>query len=127
MPTSRELEFIQRIHTKLLEYLSRNNDKMVHSMISIEDILSRFDLTIEGSSDLEDLELFIDGYLDLSVKTSSTRFYNQLFSGFSTMGYLGEAITGLTNNSMYTFEMSPMATLMERSLIEKMSKLIENP
>ena len=65
MPTSRELEFIQRIHTKLLEYLSRNNDKMVHSMISIEDILSRYDLTIEGSSDLEDLELFIDGYLDL--------------------------------------------------------------
>jgi len=124
MPTSRELEFIQRIHTKLLEYLSRNNDKMLHSMISIEDILSRFDLTIEGSSDLEDLELFIDGYLELSVKTSSTRFYNQLFSGFSTMGYLGEAITGLTNNSMYTFEMSPMATLMERSLIEKMSKLI---
>jgi len=124
MPTSRELEFIQRIHEKLLAYLNRSNDKMVHPMNRVEDLLSRFDLSIEGSSDLEEIEFFIDEYIDSSVNTSSPRFYNQLFSGFSTMGYLGEAITGLTNNSMYTFEMSPMGTLMERTLIEKMSQLI---
>ena len=124
MPTSKELEFIQKIHGKLLDYLIQNKDKKIHSMISIDDFLSEFNFSITESSDLKELEFFIDGYLDSSVDTSSPHFYNQLFSGFSTMGYLGEAITGLTNNSMYTYEMSPMATMMERALIEKMSKLI---
>ena len=124
MPTSKELEFIQRIHGKLLDYLIQNKDEKIHSIISIDDFLSEFNFSIARSSDLKELESFIDVYLDSSVNTSSPHFYNQLFSGFSTMGYLGEAITGLTNNSMYTYEMSPMATLMERALIEKMSKLI---
>ena len=70
------------------------------------------------------MESHIDRYLESSINTASTRFYNQLFSGFSSMGYLGEVITSLTNHSMYTFEMSPLATLMERKLIEKMAFLI---
>ena len=98
MPTSKELEFIQKIHGKLLDYLIQNKDKKIHSMISIDDFLSEFNFSITESSDLKELEFFIDGYLDSSVNTSSPHFYNQLFSGFSTMGYLGEAITGLTNN-----------------------------
>ena len=67
------------------------------------------------------MESHIDRYLESSVNTTSTRFYNQLFSGFS---YGIPFITGLTNQSMYTFEMSPLATLMERKLIEKMASLI---
>ena len=89
-----------------------------------ENLLKEFDLDINTPSSLSEMESHIDRYLESSVNTASTRFYNQLFSGFSSMGYLGEVITGLTNQSMYTFEMSPLATLMERKLIEKMASLI---
>ena len=37
---------------------------------------------------------------------------------------MGEVVTALTNSSMYTFEMSPVATLMEKELITKMAKLV---
>ena len=124
MPTSNELEFIQKIHGKLLNYLEKGKDRFVHPRNKAENLLKEFDLDINAPSSLSEMESHIDRYLESSVNTASTRFYNQLFSGFSSMGYLGDVITGLTNQSMYTFEMSPLATLMERKLIEKMASLI---
>ena len=124
MPASNELEFIQKIHGKLLNYLEKSKDRFVHPRNKAEFLLKEFDLDINTPSSLSEMESHIDRYLESSVNTTSTRFYNQLFSGFSSMGYLGEVITGLTNQSMYTFEMSPLATLMERKLIEKMASLI---
>ena len=124
MPASNELEFIQKIHGKLLNYLENSKDRFVHPGKKAEFLLKEFDLDINAPSSLSEMESHIDRYLESSVNTTSTRFYNQLFSGFSSMGYLGEVITSLTNQSMYTFEMSPLATLMERKLIEKMASLI---
>ena len=124
MPASNELEFIQKIHGKLLNYLENSKDRFVHPRNKAEYLLKEFDLDINAPSSLSEMESHIDRYLESSVNTASTRFYNQLFSGFSSMGYLGEVITGLTNQSMYTFEMSPLATLMEGKLIEKMASLI---
>ena len=124
MPASNELEFIQKIHGKLLNYLEKSKDRFVHPRKKAELLIKEFDLDINAPSSLSEMESHIDLYLESSVNTTSTRFYNQLFSGFSSMGYLGEVITGLTNHSMYTFEMSPLATLMERKLIEKMAFLI---
>jgi len=124
MPASNELEFIQKIHGKLLNYLEKSKDRFVHPRNKAEYLLKEFDLDINAPSSLSEMESHIDRYLESSINTASTRFYNQLFSGFSSMGYLGEVITGLTNHSMYTFEMSPLATLMERKLIEKMAFLI---
>ena len=124
MPASNELEFIQKIHGKLLNYLEKSKGRFVHPKNKAEYLLKEFDLDINVPSSLSEMESHIDRYLESSINTASTRFYNQLFSGFSSMGYLGEVITGLTNHSMYTFEMSPLATLMERKLIEKMAFLI---
>ena len=124
MPASNELEFIQKIHGKLLNYLENSKDRFVHPGKKAEFLLKEFDLDINAPSSLSEMESHIDRYLESSVNTTSTRFYNQLFSGFSSMGYLGEVITSLPNQSMYTFEMSPLATLMERKLIEKMASLI---
>ncbi len=124
MPATNELEFIQNVHGKLLDYLEKSKDRFVHPRKKAEYFLKEFDLDINVPSSLSEMEAHIDRYLESSINTASTRFYNQLFSGFSSMGYLGEVITSLTNHSMYTFEMSPLATLMERKLIEKMAFLI---
>ena len=40
------------------------------------------------------------------------------------MVYLGEIISSMTNSSMYTYEMSPMATLIEMELVKKMTTII---
>lgn len=65
---------------------------------------------------LDDVKL----YLDHSVRTGHPQFFNQLFGGFSLPGFFGEATAALSNTSMYTYEVAPIATLIEKTLIKKM-------
>ena len=109
------------IHAKVINYL---NDKNIKPTKSKDDILNDINIEIGESSDFKKIKLLVDKYLENAVKTNSPQFYNQLFSGFSITSYIGEIISSLTNNSMYTFEMSPVATLIEIELIKKMSSLV---
>jgi len=67
----------------------------------------------------------INSYLKHAVKTSNPAYLNQLFGGFGFPGFVGEIITALTNTSMYTYEVAPVATLLEKALLEKMISFTE--
>ncbi len=119
-----ELEFIKTIHNIIIDYLSEKNNRMVRSLKTMDSLRSNIDFSINDPNDHQSIKILIDQYLESAVNTASPHFYNQLFSGFSTMGYIGEIISAITNSSMYTYEMSPMATLIEKELIKKMSTII---
>ena len=121
MITSDQKELLNYIHSKIIEYLDAHKIKPTNTM---EEIKSDMDISIGNSSDFDQIRNLVDQYLVHEVKTNSPRFYNQLFSGFSVTGYIGELISTITNNSMYTYEMSPVATLLEMELIAKMSALV---
>lgn len=74
-----------------------------------------------SESDLIDL---IENYLKYSVRTGHPQFFNQLYQGFNLAGFTGEVVTALANTSMYTYEVAPVATLIEKELIAKMCRLI---
>ena len=121
-----QTQLINDIHDRIIEYL-KDQDKnigLTKPNISSEHLYKEFDISLDESTNFDGIKEIIEKYLDLAVKTGSTNFYNQLFSGFSATGYLGEVLTAVTNSSMYTFEMSPVATLMEKELIKKMCSLI---
>ena len=101
---------------------SRKNFKQVKTETSFKKIEKNFNL--EEISSPKQLKVLIKKYLSGSVKTGNSNFYNQLFSGFSLYGFMGEVVSSATNTSMYTFEMSPVATVMEKQLTKKMSDLI---
>ncbi|RLD62784.1 MAG: glutamate decarboxylase [Bacteroidetes bacterium] len=65
----------------------------------------------------------IEKYLKHSVHTSHKQFLNQLYSGENLPALIGEFITALTNTSMYTYEVAPLATLIEKELINKMCRI----
>ena len=52
----------------------------------------------------------IDAYLRSCVKTNRPEFMNPLWGGINTVGLAGEIIASLTNTSMYTYELAPLAT-----------------
>lgn len=79
-----------------------------------------FELRAQGG-DFDDLLGYIQQYLQYSVKTGSKQYLNQLFGGHNLPALIGEFITSLTNTSMYTYEVSPVATLMELEIIRKMN------
>ena len=80
-------------------------------------------LPLEGLG-LENTIQDIDQFLRYSVKTNSPGFMNPLWGGFNLSAFAGEVIATLSNNSMYTFELSPLATLIEQALIGRMCEIV---
>ena len=93
-----ELDFIKKIHEMLIDYLDHKQNSLVNPSRPYNDLKSQVNFSLDEPNDYDNIESLIDQYLKSAVVTSSPHFYNQLFSGFSTMGYLGEIISSITNS-----------------------------
>ena len=52
------------------------------------------------------------------MKSHHRHFHNQLFSGVDRYAQLGDFMATAINGTMYTYEMGPLFTLMEKEVIE---------
>ena len=69
----------------------------------------------------EEFLKMMDQYLEFAVKTGNKQFLNQLYSGFNLPAFIGDMLTTLTNTSMYTYEVAPAATIIEKEMIALMN------
>ena len=60
-------------------------------------------------------------------KTSSKRFFNQLFGGRKGKAVLGDLLAVLLNNSMYTYKVAGPMVGVEKAVLSKVSELIGYP
>ena len=58
--------------------------------------------------------------LKYCVKTGHPRFLNQLSTGLDVVGIAGEMLTAVANTNMFTYEVAPVFTLVEETVIQKM-------
>ena len=91
------------------------NPASLKSQLSLE-------LPLEGKP-IEDLQIDIANYLSHAVKTAAPTYFNQLWGGFNAACFMGDMVTSAANTSMYTYEVAPVATLIEQILVDKMSRL----
>ena len=122
-----ELEvFIEEISNRIVKYLRAGDepgkvaDPLPHTSLSK---ITDLKLPIEGNgmnAVLDD----IDTYLRSCVKTNRPEFMNPLWGGINTAGLAGEIIATLTNTSMYTYELAPLATLIEQTLLIRMGEMV---
>jgi len=100
---------------------SRDPETPVTNYLSPEELSQKanLDLSRKGRGHEGMLEE-VRNYLSYAVRTAHPAYLNQLFGGFGFPGFVGELITALTNTSMYTYEVAPLATLMEKAMIDKM-------
>lgn len=109
------------------EYLEGNGDPgtPVIEYLAVPSLRSRLDLSLgEEGVGAEELPGFLRSYLRYSLRSGHPQFHNQLWAGFDTAGFLGDVFSSLANTSMYTYEVSPVATLMELELIRKMNGFV---
>jgi glutamate/tyrosine decarboxylase-like PLP-dependent enzyme len=81
--------------------------------------LINFSIEEKGTEGEQFTEL-MSRYLSYSVQTGNRQFNNQLFSGFNLPAFAGDVISILTNTSMYTYEVAPVATMIENEIISTM-------
>ena len=73
---------------------------------------------------LETLKGQLIHYIDQSVNTQSPYFVNQLYGGAHPVAVMSEWVNAFMNTSMATYEIAPIATLMEESIISSLGDLI---
>ena len=102
----------------------RQSDEVV-TYLNAGELEEQSDLNLtEDRPGMQAVKKSIEQYLKYSVKTAHPRFMNQLFSNGLLPSLLGEVVTSVLNTSMATYEIAPMASLMEKKLVEHMSDLI---
>lgn len=80
-----------------------------------------FDLNLSEQKFDGDIKELIDSIINHSVNTQNPRFLNQLYGGSSPESWAGEFLTAILNTSMATYEIAPLATVMELELIKAMN------
>ena len=118
------LNILNESFEKIKVYLKSNNDTTIPVVkYRTPSELSKaidFKVKPEGVTEQEFLEL-LDKYLEYSVRTGNKQFLNQLYSGFNFPAFIGEVFTVLANTSMYTYEVAPVATTIEKEMISLMN------
>ena len=114
---------IERIDS-YIQSSDKNNQKTV-DFLNAESRRKVTDLSLplEGNGSQSILD-DIDSFLRQCVKTNRPEFMNPLWGGLNIAGFAGEVISALTNQSMYTYELSPIATLIEKAIIERMMEIV---
>jgi len=67
----------------------------------------------------------IESVLRHSVRTTAPGFMNPLWGGLSIASVAGEMVTAATNTAMYTYEIAPIATLIESTILKRMAELAD--
>lgn len=122
-------EFLDEVAKRIVNYISsRDEPGRVNPPASLATMRRTLDLQLplegHGLNDvLDDLDTFIAN----SVKTHRPEFMNPLWGGLSLPALAGEMIASMTNNSMYTYELSPIATVIEQTILRRMCEMVGFP
>ncbi|MGB1484778.1 MAG: pyridoxal phosphate-dependent decarboxylase family protein [Poseidonia sp.] len=121
--------FLDEVARRISAYIaSIHEPQRVNPPASLATMRRTLDLQLplEGQgieAALDDLDTFIAN----SVKTHRAEFMNPLWGGLSLPAFAGEVIAAMTNNSMYTYELSPIATVIEQTILRRMSEMVGFP
>lgn len=128
-PNYRDHEkFIQRSVELLLKnavFEGTNRRNKVLEFQTPEQLKKQFDFDV-GKSPIthDDLLKLLEDTIKYSVKTGHPYFVNQLFSSLDPYGLVGQWLTDALNPSVYTYEVSPVFTLMEEVVLKEMRKFV---
>lgn len=115
-----------RVIELLKQYLEQNTSETnVLNYFSGDELKSKLSLSLDSIGVDEDKIINeIEKYLEFSPRTSHPLFSNQLTGGFNLEAFIGEIVSFITNTTMATFEVAPVATLIEKELVRELSKKI---
>ncbi|KAJ9589117.1 hypothetical protein L9F63_017576 [Diploptera punctata] len=93
-----------------------------------EELLQLVDMKLPENPESHDkLFQLMKDVIQYSVKTGHPFFVNQLFSSVDPYGLVGQWLGDALNPSVYTYEVSPVFTLMEEVVLKEMRQIVGFP
>ncbi|XP_073968450.1 glutamate decarboxylase-like protein black [Rhodnius prolixus] len=126
----RHSQFLHRVQQMLFDqaFQGTHRESRVVRFVEPEKLKEILDLELkkEGCSE-ESLLNNIRDTIKYSVNTGHPYFVNQLFSALDPYGLAGQWIVATLNPSAYTYEVAPVITLMEETVLAEMRKIVGYP
>lgn len=121
-----EINFVENVFNEIKQLLEDLDDPdlKIKNHPNPKEMAKIFNIDLSESNDFSELLDYFKEYINYSVKTSGKQFHNQLFAGYSAPSLAAEFVTSALNGSNYTYEVSPLGTLMEIELIKKMASYV---
>jgi glutamate/tyrosine decarboxylase-like PLP-dependent enzyme len=117
------------VKNKILNLLNFGIDKndRIRQDKKPQDLINEIDFSInkEGESQ-EEITLLIDQIVSSSVNTDHPFFMNQMYGKQNPVSVYGDILTTILNTSMYTYEVAPVMTLIEKECIAKLCTSVWN-
>jgi glutamate/tyrosine decarboxylase-like PLP-dependent enzyme len=116
---------LERALALLQEHLDREQTEPVAPYRSPGELRERIDLGLPRRG-VDDEQLFglLRQVVEATPRTTTRRFFNQLFSGRDAYGSAAELLAAFLNTSMYTFKAAGPHVLIERELTAHMAAAI---
>lgn len=117
--------FVNAVSERVIDYINDNSDRPLADYVPPAKLQAVTDLDFsEEGNGSEGILSDIDEYLRLCVKTDRPEFMNPLWAGVSLAGLAAEMIANVANTSMYTYEIAPLATLIELQVLHRLADMI---
>lgn len=129
LPSRKDHEEFMRQCTEILlkeaVYDGTNRKNKVLNFRNPEELQNQFQFDLKSTpSSHDELIKLLRDTIHYSVKTGHPYFANQLFSSLDTYGLVGQWLTDALNPSVYTYEVSPVFTLMEETVLREMRRIV---
>lgn len=128
---SKDQEIMQFLEDIWKLSLEEGYSKVVNKQVPVvkfktpQELGKIFDFNVaDKGADHATLMSVCEKIIEYSVKTGHPQFYNQLYAGCDPYGFAGNIVTDVLNASLYTYEVSPVFVLCEKSIIEQTGEII---
>lgn len=117
-----ELELFTRLVNKLLE---EEQQSPVVSPLPTSQVVDRLRLALNDEPlDENTWTELVENVVFSTPRTASKLFFNQLFGGRQPKAVLGDLLSVILNNSMYTYKVAGPQAGIEKSIIQKSCELV---
>ncbi len=119
------LHMLQTFEKLVRQLLADENKNPVAKYISSNDLYDTLDLSLNENG-ISDNELYeaLRNLVFASPRTGTPAFFNQLFGGRNKKAILGELLSVILNNSMYTYKAAGPQIGVEKTIIRKICDML---
>jgi len=115
----------KEIFDKLFKIINKyNNNKENYGVVEYkeqQELKKLLDLDKEkDSTNWDDIFIWVEKYLKYSLNTNNPQFLNRMWAWATPASQIWEIITTITNTCSSTYESAPVATIMEKYMIQTM-------